>query len=133
MPYSRTTLALQEPSLAGAVFDQAARAVRAVRPPGRSGRPGGQAVGSSPRLSDSQTLAESASGRARLAAATGGPGGAPGALPRDGRSYRLDMTGHRVPRQATSSPATTTIRAPAIARPRHGNSASTTWPAKPAI
>src|SRR5215831_3505908 len=78
------------------------------------GPPPARSVGSAPRLS--------ASHNAALSAGCGRPDCS-------GGSYRLDMTGQRGPRQATSKPAATMTSAPAIAAGRHRAAVIVTWPA----
>src|ERR1019366_3066714 len=97
--------------------------VRAVLPLAR--RAGRAAVGSSPRLSDSQMVAESPAGLAAPAAAASAPRWPAG------ESYRLDMTGSCSARQITSRPAAMKSTAPAKATPRHGMAVSVAWPVSP--
>src|SRR5690349_1899937 len=75
--------------------------------------PGASSVGSEPLLNASHNAALSAAGL--RPACSGG-------------SYRLDMTGQRVPRQNTSRPAATIISAPATAAGRHSAAVIVTWP-----
>src|SRR5262249_14185709 len=70
---------------------------------------------------------ESALRQPRSPAGTGGP---PTAV-RAGRSNRLDITGSRSARQATSTPAAITASAPATAAPRQGKLAKATFPGSP--
>ena len=70
-------------------------------------------MGSAPRLSASHSDALSSGARRSRCGC---------------RVYLLDMAGHRVPRQATRSPAATMTKPPTTAAGRHGMVSIVTWP-----